>query len=142
MLKTEKRDKLKEILLSKFKGKYGDKPALSKYIDNEVARFINGERLTEKNLKMLDHKISKEAYSRDKKNAILEDVKSQRSASVRLPSVHSRAAAANGEADIRSRYSGASHRSKVVSNRFAKDTTSLQSDVFSEIAEDDEWAAI
>ena len=64
------------MLISKFKLKYGDKPQLSKYIDNEVVRFLKNGRLTEDNLRSLDTKISKEADLRDKKEAILEDRKS------------------------------------------------------------------
>jgi hypothetical protein len=64
------------MLISKFKLKYGDKPQLSKYIDNEVAKFLKDGRLTENNLRNLDTKISKEADLRDKKEAILDDRKS------------------------------------------------------------------
>ena len=64
------------MLVNKFKLKYGDRPQLSKYIDNEVARFLKNGRLTEDNLRGLDTKISKEAELRDKKEAILEDRKS------------------------------------------------------------------
>ena len=64
------------MLVNKFKLKYGDKPQLSKYIDNEVARFLKNGRLTEDNLRGLDTKISKEAELREKKEAILDDRKS------------------------------------------------------------------
>jgi len=64
------------MLISKFKLKYGDKPQLAKYIDNEVARFLKNGRLTEDNLRSLDTKISKESELRDKRDAILEDRKS------------------------------------------------------------------
>lgn len=64
------------MLINKFKLKYGDKPQLNKYIDNEVARFLKNGRLTEDNLRTLDTKISKEADLRDKKEAILDDRKS------------------------------------------------------------------
>lgn len=59
------------MLVSKFKLKYGDKPELAKYIDNEVARFMKNGRLTEDNLRNLDGKINKEAHLRDRKDAIL-----------------------------------------------------------------------
>lgn len=49
------------MLISKFKLKYGEKPSLAKYIDNEVTRFMKNGRLTEDNLRNLDSKISKEA---------------------------------------------------------------------------------
>jgi hypothetical protein len=49
------------MLINKFKLKYGNKPTLSKYIDNEVQRFLANDRLNEDNLKNLDNKICKEA---------------------------------------------------------------------------------
>ena len=49
------------MLINKFKLKYGDKPNLSKYIDNEVHKFLTNDRLTEGNLKNLDNKIGKQA---------------------------------------------------------------------------------
>jgi hypothetical protein len=64
------------MLVSKFKLKYGDKPSLGKYIDNEVARFMKNGRLTEDNLRDLDGKINREANLRDKKDAVLDDHKS------------------------------------------------------------------
>ena len=72
----QKREQLKGMLVNKFKLKYGDKANLGKYIDNEVIRFLKNGRLTEDNLRQLDVKISKEADLRDKKEAILDDRKS------------------------------------------------------------------
>lgn len=76
LMDIQKREQLKGMLISKFKLKYGDKPQISKYIDNEVTRFLKNGRLTEDNLRSLDTKINKEAELRDKKEAILEDRKS------------------------------------------------------------------
>ena len=76
LMDIQKREQLKGMLVNKFKLKYGDKPQLSKYIDNEVARFLKNGRLTEDNLRGLDTKISKEAELRDKKEAILDDRRS------------------------------------------------------------------
>ena len=76
LMDIQKREQLKGMLISKFKLKYGDKPQLAKYIDNEVARFLKNGRLTEDNLRSLDTKISKEADLRDKREAILDDRKS------------------------------------------------------------------
>ena len=73
----QKREQLKGMLITKFKMKYGNKPELSKYIDNEVHKFLANDRLTEANLKTLDNKIGKEADNRDKKSAILSDIRSQ-----------------------------------------------------------------
>ena len=76
LMDIQKREQLKGMLISKFKLKYGDRPQLGKYIDNEVARFLKNGRLTEDNLRNLDSKISKEADLREKRDAILEDRKS------------------------------------------------------------------
>ena len=72
------------MLITKFRNKYGlGNEPLQAYIDNEVQRFLNSNRLTENNLKALDEKIQLEKYSREKKEAILaerrgdEDAKSK-----------------------------------------------------------------
>ena len=67
------------MLINKFKLKYGDKPSVAKYIDNEVGRFLKNDRLTEDNLKRLDDKISKECELREKKDNILDDRQSVKS---------------------------------------------------------------
>ena len=36
LLDIQKREQLKGLLVNKFKLKYGDKPVIAKYIDNEV----------------------------------------------------------------------------------------------------------
>jgi hypothetical protein len=81
LMEIQKREQLKGMLINKFKLKYGNKPELSRFIDNEVGRFLANDRLTEGNLKNLDSKIGKEADNRDKKSQILDDRKSQRSQS-------------------------------------------------------------
>lgn len=69
----QKREQLKGMLITKFKSKYGQNDSnLQHYIDNEVLKFLNSNRLTETNLKGLDEKIQLEKYTRDKKAAILE----------------------------------------------------------------------
>lgn len=112
LMDIQKREQLKGMLISKFKVKYGDKPSLSKYIDNEVNRFMKNGRLTEDNLRQLDTKINKEAALRDKKAEILDDHKSQRSASQRSNRSHrsQKAAAADAEDDRKSVRSVASSR--------------------------------
>jgi len=50
LMDIQKREQLKGMLINKFKVKYGDKGNISKYIDNEVARFLKNDRLTEANL--------------------------------------------------------------------------------------------
>ena len=74
------------MLVNKFKLKYGDKPQIAAYIDNEVARFLKNDRLTEDNLKRLDDKISKESELRDKKQDIIDDRRSDRSGGARARS--------------------------------------------------------
>lgn len=85
LLDIQKREQLKGMLMSKFKLKYGNKPSLANYIDNQVTQFMKNGRLTEDNLRDLDGKINREANLRDKKDAILDDHKSQRSTSQRAP---------------------------------------------------------
>lgn len=59
------------MLVNKFRNKYSkSNKGLQAYIDNEVGRFMNANRLTESNLKELDEKIQKEKYTQDKKAAI------------------------------------------------------------------------
>jgi len=115
LMDIQKREQLKGMLVSKFKLKYGDKPQLTKYIDNEVARFLKNGRLTEDHLRTLDTKISKEADLRDKREAILEDRKSN-AGSVRSgrpmshASQHSRRSANANNQDARSVHSVKSSR--------------------------------
>lgn len=71
----QKREQLKGMLINKFKLKYGDKPQISKFIDNEVAKYLKNDRLTEDTLRNLDSKINKESQLRDKKEQIVEDRK-------------------------------------------------------------------
>ena len=70
LLDIQKREQLKGLLVNKFKVKYGDKPNIAAYIDNEVQKFLKNDRLTEDNLKKLDDKILREAELRDKKDQI------------------------------------------------------------------------
>lgn len=79
LLDIQKREQLKGLLINKFKLKYGNKPNVAKYIDNEVQKFLKNDRLTEENLKKLDDRILREAELRDKKQEILDDRRSERS---------------------------------------------------------------
>ena len=81
LLEIQKREQLKGMLVNKFKLKYGNKPNISKYIDNEVQRFLANDRLNEGNLNALDAKIGREADNRDKKDDILADRRSERALS-------------------------------------------------------------
>lgn len=151
LVEIQKREQLKGMLINKFKLKYGDKANLGKYIDNEVHKFLSNDRLTEANLKNLDTKIGREAQQRDKKSQILSDARSQRSvrsgsARSGAPSVRSRggiSAAAlsafnhqNDATSQRSRGKSAAGPRSYLSSQKA------QTEVFSEINENDEWAAI
>ena len=115
LMDIQKREQLKGMLVSKFKLKYGDRPQINSYIDNEVARFLKNGRLTEDNLRGLDTKISKEAELRLKKDAILDDRKSNAGSVRSRPMSHasrrSGAASAQGKnADAQSVRSVASSR--------------------------------
>lgn len=126
LLDIQKREQLKGLLINKFKVKYGDKPTLAKYIDNEVHKFLKNDRLTEENLKRLDEKILKEAELRNKQQDLLDDRRSvhsqgsRRAGSVRPGTTGSQrggaAAAAGLDIETRSvassRMSGASKISK------------------------------
>ena len=78
LLEIQKREQLKGMLINKFKLKYGNKPTISKYIDNEVQKFLAVDRLTEDKLIQLDDKIGREADNRDRKSQILQDRRSER----------------------------------------------------------------
>ena len=153
----QKREQLKGMLVNKFVLKYGGKQNLNKYIDNEVVRFLKNGRLTEDNLRALDVKISKEADLRDKKDAILDDRKSNagsvRSAKSRASSqAKSRhSAAAGGVANDAKSVASSRRSSQPRSIRggaqddqlsVASSKVSKRTEVYSELAEEDEWTAI
>ena len=156
LMDIQKREQLKGMLVNKFKLKYGDKPQLSKYIDNEVARFLKNGRLTEDNLRGLDSKISKEAELRLKREEILDDRRSN-AGSVRSNRSGRAASQAdkrsNAGDDVRSQRSVASSRRSSqphsIRSRRAADQVSVTSsqydqktEAYSELAEQDEWTAI
>lgn len=72
MLQIQKRETFKGLLVSKFQKKYGTdkKPNLQMYIDNEVQKFMQADRLSEDNLKKLDDKIAREAASWIEKSVV------------------------------------------------------------------------
>ena len=141
-------------MINKFKVKYGNKgPELAKYIDNEVQKFLKNDRLTEDNLKKLDDRILKESELREKRDAILDDRKSNKSGgraySQKPPGVD-----LDARSVASSRMSGASNLSRgskrggqLAGKNF--DSASLRSgsqgaktEVYSELDENDEWTAI
>ena len=163
LMDIQKREQLKGMLINKFKLKYGDKPSLSKYIDNEVARFLKNGRLTEDNLRNLDTKINKEADLREKREAILDDRKSEggrsaagsvRSRPLSVASRRSGAAAAAAEvrsvassrrsSQPRSVRSATGLRASAAGSDAISQVTSqvAPTEVYSELAEEDEWTAI
>ena len=151
LMDIQKREQLKGMLISKFKLKYGDKPQLSKYIDNEVVRFLKNGRLTEDNLRNLDTKISREADLRDKREAILDDRKSNAGSqrSGRPASHASRPRSNRGQDDVRSVASSRRSSQPRSVRQQARDNMSVtssqvdcQTEVYSELAEEDEWTAI
>ena len=160
LLDIQRKEQLKGMLVNKFKLKYGDRPHFSKYIDNEVTKFLKNDRLTEETLKKLDDKINKETAIREKREDILDDRKSERSrASSHKPKGPS---SRRGHDDIEtksvksvasSRMSGGSKVSKhsqrlgVEGRNFDQmSITSSQAppktELYSEIDEEDEWTAI
>ena len=158
--------------MSKFKLKYGTKPNITRYIDNEVQRFLNNDRLTEKNLVQLDDKIAREAEIRDKKDAIVQDRQSERAlsqtskrsnltganlATFNAGNASQRSKIASQAGSLRSKRSKSSYAgsrrpitaapSKFLNFNFKLGSTVSSSiapptEVYSEINEKDEWAAI
>lgn len=163
LMDIQKREQLKGMLISKFKLKYGNKPAMHKYIDNEVGKFLKNDRLTEENLQNLDSKILKESQLRDRKSDVLSEHRSGRAMSAAgsrhsVNSRGSRRAAQQNVDDVverlsnasgaRSHVSGMSRASRAKSANKNLDARSFVSsmapptEVYSELAEEDEWAAI
>jgi hypothetical protein len=79
LVDIQKREQLKGMLINKFKLKYGDRPNVAKFIDNEVVKYLKNDRLTEDTLRNLDSKIMKEVALRDKREQIQDDRKSNAS---------------------------------------------------------------
>ena len=68
LLNLQKRQKLKDLLITKFMLKYGIKNA-DEILEEEISKFLQGERLTDQDLKRLDVKIKrllKEKASKDR----------------------------------------------------------------------------
>ena len=58
IINSQKRQKIKDILLIKFKKKYKIDNH-DQIIDNEITKFVQGEQLSDKDLQNLDNKIEK-----------------------------------------------------------------------------------
>ena len=68
LLNLQKRQKLKDLLITKFMLKYGIKNA-DEILEEEISKFLQGEKLTDQDLKRLDAKIKrllKEKASKDR----------------------------------------------------------------------------
>jgi len=59
-LSVQKREQLKNIIISKFKTKYGNHPSIATHVTN----FLTSQKLTEENLKKLDKIIQQETKPR------------------------------------------------------------------------------
>jgi hypothetical protein len=142
LVDIQKREQLKGMLINKFKLKYGDKAGISRFIDNEVVKYLKNDRLTEETLRNLDSKIMKEVTLRDKREAIQDDRRSNASGRA-----NSTTGLRKPALDTVSNHSRMSQRS--VGRRAGADNVSVTSsqappltEVYSEIAEEDEWTAI
>lgn len=163
LVEIQKREQLKGMLVNKFKLKYGNHSTISKFIENEVQRFLANDRLTEVNLKALDIKIMREAENRDKKSQIMEDRKSVGARSASAHSQVSRRSAgglsaaalsqlnarnadqkskAGDMASQRSRRSASSQQSRASIARSILSSKKPMTEAYSEINENDEWVAI
>ena len=58
LLNLQKRQKLKDLLITKFMQKYGIKNA-DEILEEEIGKFLQGDKLTDQDLKRLDIKIKK-----------------------------------------------------------------------------------
>lgn len=156
LINIQKREKLKGLLITKFMKKYGIKNP-ERLLQDEISKFLEGEKLTDADLKRLDEKLRKMLSEKDASEHLRRNLTEGNenslgnSQTVVLPdlnnaetmSVHSR----------HSRMSGASHLSKYNNNRAHKDELE-DLDFLSETAsrkplhrfdftnEGDEWNAI
>ena len=84
LLNLQKRQKLKDLLITKFMQKYGVKNP-EKLLEEEITKFLQGEKLTDSDLKKLDMKVknllklkaSKEALKNTRTKSMQEPSKSQ-----------------------------------------------------------------
>ena len=59
ILNVQRREKLKNLLVTKFSKKFNLKDSDSQLIKDEIAKFVEGEKLTEHELKRLEERIKK-----------------------------------------------------------------------------------
>ena len=58
LINLQKREKIKDLLITKFMKKYGIKNP-EKILEEEITKFLQGEKLTDVDLRRLDIKIKK-----------------------------------------------------------------------------------
>ena len=58
LLNLQKKEKIKDLLITKFMQKYGIKNP-EKLLKEEISKFLQGEKLTDADLKRLDNKVKK-----------------------------------------------------------------------------------
>ena len=58
LLNLQKSQKLKDLLITKFMQKYGIKNP-EKFLEDEITKFLQGQKLTDADLKRLDFKVKK-----------------------------------------------------------------------------------
>ena len=75
LLNFQKRQKLKDLLITKFMDKYGVKEP-EKYLENEITKFVQGEKLTDMDLQRLDSRLKK-IYQAKRANQHLKSTLSQ-----------------------------------------------------------------
>lgn len=152
----QKREQLKGMLITKFRNKYGQgDDALQSYIDIEVQKFLNSNRLTEGNLKSLDEKIQLEKYTREKKEAILAERRGDEDAKSRVSQRPQTAASRKAWDDMKSQASAVPSRASRPQSQYAMSQTQKvdarsvitqsekpQEESDSDLEEEDEWTAI
>ena len=93
LLNLQKRQKLKDLLITKFMQKYGIKNP-EEILENEITKFLQGEKLTDMDLKRLDMKVKnllRQKASKEKlKNSLTQSLQETTSNQVTLPKIESK----------------------------------------------------
>ena len=93
LLNLQKRQKLKDLLITKFMQKYGIKNP-EEILENEITKFLQGEKLTDVDLKRLDMKVKnllKQKASKEKlKNSLTQSLQETTPNQVVLPKIESK----------------------------------------------------
>ena len=93
LLNLQKRQKLKDLLITKFMQKYGIKNP-EEILENEITKFLQGEKLTDVDLKRLDMKVKnllRQKASKEKlKNSLTQSLQETTPNQVVLPKIESK----------------------------------------------------